>query len=318
MSTTTLTAKAGNLNLTFVPNAKASCVCVTVGWSMKEGNWFVLNKLARGVPCTCPELAHGSEHTSLAYSVFQHVREKLLGDAKAQQATKASSVSCGLQNDEFFICVKTIGTVSAVRKVLSVLEQSLVPSRLYLNYVANIKLLNGKPTREEFMFCANDLAKSMKSLECLVIGKAKFDKEKLALIVGSASGKFAAEEVKGGSKPASLSAKPGESEYPTIKCDSPMSAILAADFLGNVSYESIDINSKTIIVYRENWKQPKNLDKKKVEKWIMQRYGKLADLGSSLTYLAVSQCMINPSDAISFVKGSVTLQTVANLTKSAF
>ena len=91
--------KVGNLSLTFVPNSKASCVCVTVGWSMKEGNWFVLNKLKRGVPCTCPDLAHGSEHTALAYTVFQLAESRLLGDAKAQQTSKASGVSCGFQND---------------------------------------------------------------------------------------------------------------------------------------------------------------------------------------------------------------------------
>ncbi len=312
-----LSVKEGNLNITFVPNAKASCVCVSVGWELKEGNWFVLEKLKRGIPCSCPELSHGSEHTSLAYTVYQLVESKMLGDAKAQQATKANAVSCGLQNDEFFICIKTVGTVSAVRKVLSVLEQCLVPAKLFPGYAANIKILNGKPTREEFTYCASNLYKSMQSLSCIVVGKAKFDKTKLALIA-SAAKKFAGADVKGGTKPESLSRKANDSEFPSIKCKSGMDAILVANFLRNALHEKIRVCNSDVLVYKEKWSPPKSLDKSKVEKWVMAKYGKLADLGSSLVLLAVSYCDINPSEAIAFSKQNVTASSVASAIKAAF
>ncbi len=310
--------KVGNLDLHFVPNAKATCVCVVVGWTMKEGNWFVLNKLKRGFPCSCPELSYGSEHMSLAYGVYQLAQSKLLGDAKAQQTSKAASVSCGYQNDEFFICVRTIGTLSAVRKVLSVLEQCMIPDRLYPAYASNIKLLNSKPSRDEFAYCVTTITKSMQSLKCLVIGKAKFDDQKLALIAESASAKFSAASSEAGTKPYSLAKSRGESEFPTVKAKSPMAAIVTADFLHSALYERIDVNSQTVIVYNEKWSKPKSLDKTKVKKWVTQKYGKLADLESSLVFLAVSKCELDPSSGIEFTKKSATASTIGDLVASSF
>lgn len=313
-----LSAKKGRLDLTFIPNVKASSVSVLMGWKLPSVNWFVLDKLKRGQPCGCPDLSHGSEITTCAYSVYQYAHSKLMGDAKAQQSSKAAYVGCGFHNDEFFICVKTAGTFSAIRKVVSELMKSLTPEKLYPVYSANIRILNGKPDRSEFNYCANEIRKSMNDITCLVIGKAKLDKGKVQAICDKGTEKYndgkAAEP---SVKPSSLSKEKGKSSFPTLKSKG-MGAPLVADFIESNSHERAIPTSGMILVYNEKWSAPKSLDKKKIDNWVKQKYGKLTDLGSSLLFLAVSECNINPTDGIVFAKKDVKSSDVANMIKEAF
>lgn len=310
-----LSSKSGNLSVTFIPNQKASCVCVVVGWKVPDCNWFVLRKLKRGEPCGCVEVAHGTEITTLSYAVAQLIDMKLMGDAKAQQVAKTSGVSCDIQNGEFFVCVKTAGTGTAIRKVLSVIEQCLIPERLYPLYQNSLKLINAKPSREEANHCAAELRDSMKNLTCLIVGKAKLDKAKLDLITESAASKYSEmKDVGTKVKPASLSKPAGKTDFPSLKAKG-MAAVLVADFM-NVLREKVSINSDEVIIYREKW--DKKIDKKKIDSWVNARYGKLVGLGPALVFLASSNCEINPTEAIAFSKKDVTSKLVAEMIKSAF
>lgn len=310
-------AKSGNLNLHFVQNNKAGGVCLQVGWKCPDGNWFVLNKLKRGEPCGCPALSHGSETTALAYSVFQYINNKLAGDAKSQEASKVSGVSCGLQNGEFFICVKPAGSMSGIRKALMVVEQNLAPEKMYPLYAANIKLLNGTSHREEFNECANAMRESMKSQVCLLTGKVKLDSAKLKAIVEKAAGKYSTGTKVGPiKKPASLVLANHGSDFPTVKAKG-MNAALVSDFIDYATHERTAINSGDVLVYRENWTKPKGLNAKKVDTWCNARFGKLSDATSALVYLSCMKCEIDPSSAIAFSKTKATASSIAMAIKDA-
>jgi len=183
-------AKSGNLHLHLVPYAKAACLQVMIGFKVKNINWFVLNKLKRGEPCGCPSLAHGSEATSLAFSLYKYIIAKLNISAGIQEKSKAVNIQCFTQNEMFFITLQTLNNGSALRKVLSLVEKNLEPEKLFPYYKACIKLLNGSASREEFISVANEMNESLSKVVCLVSGKINLDQAKLKMIVEAAAGKF--------------------------------------------------------------------------------------------------------------------------------
>ena len=177
-------------------------------------------------------------------------------------------------------------------------------------------MLNAKASREEFNYCADELRKSMGSLTCLIVGKAKLDKDKLGIITEHAASKYSdSKKIDSKSRPLSLSTPMGETEFPTLKAKG-MAAPLVADFMDYAVKERVAVNSGEVIVYKEKWE--KKMDKKKVDSWVKSRYGKLGNLTSSLILLAISDCNINPSEAIAFSKNESTSKSVADLIKSAF
>lgn len=314
---TPVDSKKGNLHVQFIPNAKAGGVCISVGFASPNSNWFVLNKLKRGEPCGCPSLSHGSEDTALAYAIYQNVCDKLLSDIKAQQASKVSGIACNLQNGEFTIYVKAAGNVSGIRKVLSVVEQSLTPDKLYQAYSANIKLLNASPHREEFNACVNDMHKHLKNIVAVVIGKVNMDKEKLTDIVDKATAKFnAGHALSPAKKPESLSFAKHNTDYPVIKSKG-MMATVVADYITSATHERAVVKDGSVIVYKLEWTSKNINDAHRIDNWANAKFGKSQELKSALVYLACVNAEINPSAVVSFMKESIDVKKLALSVKEA-
>ena len=304
--------KTKNLKVVFCQNKKANAVCLMVGWAAPTANWFVLNKLKHDEPCRCPILAHGSECTALCYAMMQNVKKNLIGDVKAQQATKVSGVGCNLQNGEFYITICCQGTLSSIRKALTVTMASLVPEKLYPQYSMNIKHLNGHPHREEFAHCVNAL--SLDKICVQINGKANLDDAKLKLIAETAEGKLT-QPIKQpkAEKPASLKETLGKSDYPTLKAKG-MAAVLLADFLESQK-QTVAVANSAVIVYNEKF-DPKKINKAAVDRWAA-KFSKIKDLSSALAYLACTKGRLNPADAHSASKAKTTAAQCATMVKAA-
>lgn len=307
--------KSGNLSLHYLHNNNAGGVCLAVSFSL-TGNWFVLNKLKRGEPCSCTQLSKHSEATALAYSLYELVRDKLLSDADVQQKSKVSGVSCSLHNGNFTICVKTASSMSGIRKVLSIIEKNLTPKRLFPMYSANIKLLNGRPDRAEFSHCVNDMQKGLASLTCIIVGSVKLDKRKLEVVADAASSKAPSyADLKPTKKPASLELDANPTDYPTVKT-SGMMASLVSDYIENVSNARTVVMDNSVVIHDMSWTSAKIKDKKKIVKWASS-YDKVKDLSSALVYLALVNCETSADDAVLFAKKSVDGKVIAKAVEDA-
>lgn len=302
------------LSLCFVPNAKAGCMQLVIGWPAPHTNWFVLNKLKRGEPCGCFTLAHGSEETALNYSLFQHIRNKLNNDANSQRASKVSQVGCNVQNDMFYLHMQTVSNATGVKKVLAMIVQSLTPTKLYKVYCANIKVLNGKPNRAEFNHCANQALINVKKLSCVISGKMKLDNTKLNDLVEYVVKKYKSyDKLSPEEKPSSLNATPGKSDYPSIKAEG-IAAPLTIGFLNTIYTDLMVVNAPNVLVYNNKWVAPSGVNDK-VDKWCNSRYGKIADLTPVLVYFIASTGAADPATLSAFATTKNDAKSVASMIK---
>jgi hypothetical protein len=302
------------LSICFVPNAKAGCMQLMIGWPAPQTNWFVLNKLKRGEPCGCVSLAYGSEETALNYSLFQHIRNKLNNDPNSQRSSKVSQVNCDFQNNMFYLFMQTVSNTAGVRKVLTMIIQSLTPTKLYKSYCANIKVLNGKPSRAQFNHCANQMSISVKTLSCIISGKMKLDNNKLNDLVDYVVKKYKNyDKLLPEEKPCSLTATPGKSEYPRIKAEG-VAAPLTIGFLNTIYPDVMVINSPDIIVYNNKWEPPSAINDK-IDKWCASRYGKIIDLTPVLVYFITSIGTVDPVTLSTFAATETDSKSVATMIK---
>jgi hypothetical protein len=313
-----MNAKSGNLHVHVVPYVKAACMQIMIGFKVKDINWFVLNKLKRGEPCSCPSLSHGSEATALAFSLYKFILTKMNASAGVQEKTKAVNIQCYTQNGVFFITMQTISNGSALRKVLSSVEKCFVPESLYAYYKYCITLLNGKPSKEEFAYVANQLRDSLKDVTCVASGKINMTKDTLSAIVQSAASKYKSDfkKLSGETKPMSLSAEPGESSYPHLSAKK-MNVTFVADFLRNNTQELVVVNSEKVLVYRQNWKPSASLDAHKVDFWIKRNYEKIHDLKPALIYISMIRGDVDPETICDFIDQKFTLSDLSSAIKSA-
>jgi hypothetical protein len=306
-----LTSNKGILNISFSQNNSVGGVALSVGWKVPHINYFVLLKLLRGDPCSCTNLAHGSEITALCYTLYLHIHDKLMGDAKIQNFTKVSKVSCGIQNGEFFICVLCAPNFSGVRKVMSTILKNLRPETLHSGYAYHIKVLNSKPSRDEYDHCVNELHSAFKHTMSIIIGKIKLDKEKMS-ILADLEQKYAPYTGDKGSTPDSLKETMHDTSYPTLKAPGG-DAIVVSDYLKKYIEEHLSIHDGKVLVHKDNWNLPSKLaDKERMAHWAKQ-FEKVENYASSVAYNALLCCSLNPSDAISFVKADIKAKDIPAL-----
>lgn len=311
-----ISSSKGNLSVHFAQNNKVGNVALMVGWKIPDINYFVYLKLARGDPCACSNLAHGSEITTLCFSLYQHIRSKLLSDPKVQNATKVSKVWCGVQNGEFSICVTPAANFSSIRKVLSVIMNNLEPEKLSTCYASCIKMLNAKPVKSEFEHCVSLLHNAFKSTTCLIVGKTSLDKNKVD-VLANLSEKYTAHSGPKGTVPESLKTNINESEYPAVQASSGSDAVIVYEYMSKYLDEHMSIHDSKVLVHKANWSLPTKMsDKDRIKNWA-KRFEKVENLSSAIVFIALCNCLINVSDAVSLIKDDIKANDLVNiLTKS--
>lgn len=257
------------MNLKFIQTPSVAAA-VSISFSAPKLNWFVLQKLKAEKPCACDSLAPMSEYTALVYSVFDAVRDKLIGSPDAQMKSKTTCVSVGYCHGNFIISLVCQPSITGVRKSLGLALSKMDPSKLYPRYQKYMRLLGGKPNRDEFEHCVGMLEINPNVLFC---GKMKITKDKLKAIQTVVEKKLpAGSKVGKGSKPESFSRTMGVTEYPTASADG-TSSMFVLDFLDSINVPAL-FDGKSVVIYSKN-KLPITSDK--IDRYTSSTFGKLKD-----------------------------------------
>lgn len=280
-------------------------------------NWFVLQKLMRGQPCSCMELAFASENTAVAYSIYEAIKEKLIGSPLDQSKSKVSSMTCDYQNGEFVMTMSCPNNIPIIKKNLLVVASKIAPHKYYTKYSHNIKLLNGKPFKNEFLY-SSDLLNDMK-LNVFVIGKFNVTDEKFGDIVDKTNAKFSIVPAQtGGEKPRSLGKSLGKTSYPVHTADG-YKAVFVRDFIKSETGLTTVLNSGGVIVYNKKWNVvSKKVSESAVNKHAYQKYTKLKDkFIPMMLYMIASECLLDITNMIKLYKDNPSPIIVAGYIKKS-
>jgi hypothetical protein len=304
----------GNVGLTIVTSKWAPAAAVTVSFPAPDLNWFVLQKLIPERPCGCSTLASYSEYTALIYSMFDDVRDRLIGTPDAQLKSKVASITCGFNNGEFIISYVCQNSITGIRKSLGILISRLSPQKQYPRYQKYIKLLGGTPKRDEFMHCAKRIASKL-SVSAFVVAKLNTTKEKELAMLSIIAGKVPnTDGIDAGTKPASEDAPRGATDFPEIKTTG-SSSFFVLDFLDSINILAL-ATGKSVIVFNKQWKAPK---KDAIDRYVATRFGKLGDkLLPVILYSASSRGLLNSAALKTIAKSNPKPADISRTIKSMF
>ena len=274
-------------------------------------NWFVLQKLIRGQPCSCLELAYASENTCVAYSIYEVIREKLIGSPLEQSKSKISTMTCDYQNGEFIMSFNCPNNINVIKKNLLVAVSKITPQKYYTKYSHNIRLLNGTPGKKEFLYCS-DILKDAK-LSVFIVGKFNINEEKFMDLLNKIDSKFSKIPPQvGGERPLSMNKTQGRTSYPSNSADG-YKSVFVKDFIKSETGLPCVINSGEVIVYNKKWDvNSKKVSASAIKKHTEQKYAKLKDKFIIMTlYMIASECLLDIYNMIKLYKDNPSPSTVA-------
>lgn len=311
-----------NIRLQILPFAKVHNLSVSVSIPYNCSDHALDELMINNPGCHTKDsdkcvIYSGSEEASVAYALFELVREKLMGSPLEISRCKVDHVECQAHNGNLVIAWNTQGNQSSLRKTIGVVLKCLQPNALFSRYSDNLKLLGGKPNRECFNHCANKMIDAIeKNIHFIAVGKIKLkntaDKQMMQKSFDTACKKY----VKS-SKSKDVHAPEKHSEYQTsyskLSCDDGSSAIVVGEYIrANSNGMGVKICGKYVYVYSNSWgsKRDSLKDKSRISSYVSAKYSKLGDFaGLYLAYMANSQALgialsisklekINPKQAI--------------------
>lgn len=319
--------KSKQVSLTIGQTKKVADIVVSISIPFKGIASCCLKKLK----CSCvdvPELVKGSHEASIAYALFEAVRDKLSGSGLELFKTKASNVSCASINDNLVITFQTQGTGTALRKCVGLALSVFNPTKLFTKYSENIKFLSGKGgNKQEFNYVAKKLAEGIKkSIQITSVGKININIIKIKTIVDVVTGKLpsidmpSAKETDVPSYPKSESSD--VKQYPIIKCSGLAAAVVADYVRNNSNGMSVGIVDSGVIVYNHSWesKHKQLKDKKRIEDYIYKKYEKLEDrdeLSAIFAYFSLSQGFLDSDIAAKLISTKLKLERLIELLKKS-
>jgi len=304
-------SKKNNLHLFVSPTNKVGNVVVSVGFET-ECNGTTLRNLKSGCSCNCQNeekkcFPKGSECTSVCFSLYKVIENKLAGSPLDVFKSKVGKVCCNFSQGVFYIFWDVQGTVSAVRKSLGMALSCLHPEKVYSIYQDCMRMLNHSSDRNVFNHAADELCKSINSkLVCGVVGKIKADNEKLNAMLDVLSKKVSKLEVDGKKeKPSNHVECTGEKCL--VKCNSWCSGILK-DYL-NFKLKGITVSTQAeglcVNMKDARFKTLRSKLKDGVHDFMNAKFGKVkVDLYPILSYLLLSSGSLDPVHVHKLLKDS--------------
>lgn len=296
----------------------AVCMCIDF-----KCDWHSLKLLKNNTQCESKsEMNKGAEAAALASALFDNIREKMVGSPLEASKSRVSSMCCNYQNGKFLVCWNTQGSVSTMRRTITYALASLTPAKVFSKYSKNIKMLGGRPSREEFNHCANLMSAGIKkNVHFVVVGKIKLDQPKLKDMLNKVQGKLAGQVVfpaKDTSSPAATNVP--THAYPTVKSDG-LGAAVVADYIRNRSNGMpVDINCGTVVVYDHSWESKSRALKApaKIKDFVKKKYEKLgAEFPCVMAYFLITQGMSDCSALNKLLKSKPSGSSMADLIKKA-
>lgn len=122
------------------------------------------------------------EHALGVHSFFNLLSFKINGSPSDDFKSKFVDIKYQLQNNNCIITIITQNTFSAVRKVITIISKNLDVSKIKPVYKRYISHYEQKFNENIYDKVVADIAKGLKSLQCLVIGKVSLDTTKVRLL----------------------------------------------------------------------------------------------------------------------------------------
>lgn len=304
--------KSDHIRLTIVTSRFAPSAAVSISIETPDLNWFVLQKLLTERPCGCLSLASGSEYTALVYSMFDDIRDRLIGSPDNQTKSKVNTVSCGFHNNQFIIAYTCQSSITAIRKSIGICMSRMSPQKQYQRYSKYIRLLGGSPKRDEFFNCAKRIISKLNPC-VFVVAKIKTDNAKEQNILSVISNKYPKNTgVDAGSKPASENNPRGTTEYPEKKTDN-YNSLFVVDYLDFINVPAL-CSGSSVIIYDKKWSR---VNTASVDRFVATKFGKMEDkLLPAILYSATSRGLLCCSDLRSLMKSNPSPLDIARLIKS--
>jgi hypothetical protein len=255
-----------------------------------------------------------SEQSALAYALYHTIRNKMVGSPLELSKSRVSRIECYAHDGKFLISWNTQGSLSALRKTLSIVLSSINPHKLFSKYSTNIKNLGGKVDRDEFNYVANQMVDSIKkSISIAVVGRIKMDLPKIKDLLDRINKKQPTLSHEKGLK------KPGEHDkfthnFPSIKA-SGISSAVTEDYIRSSGMGTTSINGE-IIIYNKSFESKKESlkQKDKIKKYVQQKYEKLGkDFPCVFAYLCMTQKLCSCCSATSIIKNKPSATSMVDL-----
>jgi hypothetical protein len=163
---------------------------------------------------------------------------------------------CNIVNGQFvmrFTLSNRLGHVVKLLKIVNTKFNSAFPE-----YSRAIAILNGRPNREEFNFCADAINKA--ALSTFVLTSIKLDTARNAKLAAIERKTAAVTGKK--SSPASLREPKGQTEYLSVAAKSPMSALLCA-YLHDMGCNCVLADDRVIVYAQTTAAAQRMLDRAK-------------------------------------------------------
>lgn len=239
------------------------------------------------------EMMPGSEHSALAFALFEQIRDKLTGSALEVLKSRVSNIKCHAIGNHIVITWNCQGTGSSLRKTCGLALSCLNVSKLFSKYSENIKFLSGKAgKREDFDYCVKALGENIKKhVYISAVGKITITKEKLDDIIAVLEKKVPSIDV-----PSNVQA-PAKHEhkdagFPEVVC-SGIAAAAAADYIrSNSGGMGVQVTNTGVTIFNNSWesKHKQLKDPKRIKDYVQKKYEKLgSEFPVLFSYFATTQ-----------------------------
>lgn len=271
---------------------------------------------------TCALEHKHAERSALAYAVYEHINNKLMGSPLESFKLRVSRVDCEYQNGQFIICWGTMGSISTLRRTIVGAISMLAPAKVFPKYVENMRLLGGVGKRSEFNTCVAEMILAIKkSISIVAVGKLNIDSSKVDAIVKILPDKLPRQEIPSAKDMSKIEIKPGyKNEYPVVKV-SGIASIIVADYIeSKLAGMTTIIDSDGVIVLNKSFdaKRPVIKELARIKDYVAKKYEKLGDeFYLSLAYIAISKYHMDCVTLKKIIKGKPTPKSMVEIISKA-
>lgn len=327
-------SKKDNISTYFLPVQKRPDVVISMSFPCK-GNWYVLNSLKNH---NCNYLERKTEITVVAYLIAEMIYEKLMGNPKAVEKSRAGGLKCNLQNDQFCISWHTDKSMTYIKKTINLALSAINPAKMLPRYKKKMSLFkiktqdssatnkfvekNYKPNDAEFNYVVDELIKGIKSNVCfIIVGKLKLDaknKTKIKNMVSDSAKKLKMAASKGKkNKPGSIMLPDKKTRYLTVKATG-FNAVVVADYLESTMKQKATPNSNNVIIYTSSTVIPAPLKSpNRIANYVKTYYSGAKDFVGSIIYSALDRCVTDCKTAIKFAKSRPSPSSMTAIIKKS-
>jgi hypothetical protein len=306
--------KKSGLTVFIAPTKTVGDVVVSVCFPANVNGCALAKLNGGGGSCESVCFPQGSEEACVCFCLYLTVRQTLCGDTLATSKTKVGDVLCGAHDGMFFINWKVKGTVSAARKSIGMAMKCLNPARMGPSYAKCVKYAGGKPSKENFAYVADELAKNInKDLTISIVGNIKADKDKLKDLVDKVSKKIDASGVSGSKSKPSEHTACDHSNFTELKI-SGWSSVVISDYIQFKAKGLVPVlHNKYLLlpIKQQIWDTLAKKIKKGVKDFVAAKHTKVpVDAAELLAYKSLSSGALCASDARTLLNSGANASAV--------